>query len=656
MPRGLRDTGAYALGYRAQATRLSAARHRPVPELRPARAARGARAAAAAPGAARGRRARPAPLAPDRVLPAAAARSRSSSGRTSGGSSRCLAVIVQWFVTLFRGRPIGVVPPVRRARTSGTRSTSRRSASLAANPFPGFTGKPGQLPARPRPARARSGRTAGRRSSAAFLVDPGGDPVDRAPRRRSSSRRSSPGSRRSSPAGRPRGSATSPPGPCATSARRTRTSTSSPTSTRTRARSRAPSPSRRAGAARRRPSSCRRRERPPRGDRCRRSPCSPAIWAVVGLPALADDGAVVAPAAARGHAALFPARRAAPRRLRYDHVASAPRRPRASARGRRLRRLLAGGAAGSSASRPPGRSARGCCSGCSASGCSGSPRSRSRCSRSGGTAATTSATRATGTPSSAAGSCSGSQFVFLCVALGDRDGARAAGRQLVVAPRRARVRRARSRCSPSSRRTSSRRTAIDDPALRGDRRARSSGARTPGTSRCGSRTSRARPPLPNAVTEGIGPSRRVVIWDTLLDGRFTPGEVRVVIAHELGHAKRNHILKSIAWYALFAFPVAYIISRVDRPARRDGRARGRSARAARRSSCSSCSRSAAPERDHAAHGGRGRLARAPDDPRPEGRRSSSSRRSCRPRSATRTRRRGSTCSPRTTRRSTSGSR
>ncbi len=70
--------------------------------------------------------------------------------------------------------------------------------------------------------------------------------------------------------------------------------------------------------------------------------------------------------------------------------------------------------------------------------------------------------------------------------------------------------------------------------------------------------------LPNAETEGLGPSRRVVIWDTLLDGRFTPGEVRVVVAHELGHVKRNHIWKSIAWYALFAFPGVYIISRVVR--------------------------------------------------------------------------------------------
>ncbi len=70
--------------------------------------------------------------------------------------------------------------------------------------------------------------------------------------------------------------------------------------------------------------------------------------------------------------------------------------------------------------------------------------------------------------------------------------------------------------------------------------------------------------LPNAEAEGIGPSRRVVLWDTLIDGRFTPAEVRVVIAHELGHVKRNHIWKYVGWYALFAFPGTYLIGRVVR--------------------------------------------------------------------------------------------
>jgi STE24 endopeptidase len=70
--------------------------------------------------------------------------------------------------------------------------------------------------------------------------------------------------------------------------------------------------------------------------------------------------------------------------------------------------------------------------------------------------------------------------------------------------------------------------------------------------------------LPNAETEGFGPSRRIVIWNTLLDGRFSTGEINVVIAHELGHAKRDHIVKSIGWYALFAFPIVFLISVVTR--------------------------------------------------------------------------------------------
>ena len=77
--------------------------------------------------------------------------------------------------------------------------------------------------------------------------------------------------------------------------------------------------------------------------------------------------------------------------------------------------------------------------------------------------------------------------------------------------------------------------------------------------------------LPNAETVGIGPSRRVVIWDTMLSGRFSEREVRVVIGHELGHVARNHVLKSVGWYMLFAFPGLFLISRVVR--RRGGMAR-----------------------------------------------------------------------------------
>lgn len=70
--------------------------------------------------------------------------------------------------------------------------------------------------------------------------------------------------------------------------------------------------------------------------------------------------------------------------------------------------------------------------------------------------------------------------------------------------------------------------------------------------------------LPNAEAMGIGPSRRVVVWDTLVDGRFSEAELQVVIAHELGHLARNHIWKDVGWYAIFAFPGAWLIAFVTR--------------------------------------------------------------------------------------------
>jgi STE24 endopeptidase len=69
---------------------------------------------------------------------------------------------------------------------------------------------------------------------------------------------------------------------------------------------------------------------------------------------------------------------------------------------------------------------------------------------------------------------------------------------------------------------------------------------------------------PNAEATGMGPSRRVVLWDTLLDGRFTDAQVKVVLAHELTHLARHHIWKGIGWYALFALPGAYLIARATR--------------------------------------------------------------------------------------------
>jgi STE24 endopeptidase len=65
---------------------------------------------------------------------------------------------------------------------------------------------------------------------------------------------------------------------------------------------------------------------------------------------------------------------------------------------------------------------------------------------------------------------------------------------------------------------------------------------------------------PNAFATGIGPSRRAFLFDSILQPPFTPRMDRFVLAHELGHLAHNHIWKSIAWYALFAFPLAYLLA------------------------------------------------------------------------------------------------
>jgi STE24 endopeptidase len=77
--------------------------------------------------------------------------------------------------------------------------------------------------------------------------------------------------------------------------------------------------------------------------------------------------------------------------------------------------------------------------------------------------------------------------------------------------------------------------------------------------------------LPNAEATGLGPSRRVVLWDTLVDGRFSNREVGFVLGHELGHLARGHIWKDVGWYALFAFPGTFLLARLTR--RRGGMGR-----------------------------------------------------------------------------------
>jgi STE24 endopeptidase len=64
---------------------------------------------------------------------------------------------------------------------------------------------------------------------------------------------------------------------------------------------------------------------------------------------------------------------------------------------------------------------------------------------------------------------------------------------------------------------------------------------------------------PNAAAAGLGPTRRIVVWGTLLDS-FGDDEVVVVLAHEVAHHAEDHLWKSVAWYALFAVPGAFLLA------------------------------------------------------------------------------------------------
>jgi STE24 endopeptidase len=68
---------------------------------------------------------------------------------------------------------------------------------------------------------------------------------------------------------------------------------------------------------------------------------------------------------------------------------------------------------------------------------------------------------------------------------------------------------------------------------------------------------------PNAAATGLGPTRRIILWDTMLSS-FGEDEIRAVLGHELGHHSANHLWKNIGWYALFAFPGALAIALITR--------------------------------------------------------------------------------------------
>jgi STE24 endopeptidase len=75
---------------------------------------------------------------------------------------------------------------------------------------------------------------------------------------------------------------------------------------------------------------------------------------------------------------------------------------------------------------------------------------------------------------------------------------------------------------------------------------------------------------PNAAAAGFGPTRRVILQESLLTS-FDRREVRIVLAHELGHLRHRHTLKAVGWLALFLLAAAGVVALATR--RRGGLAR-----------------------------------------------------------------------------------
>ena len=63
----------------------------------------------------------------------------------------------------------------------------------------------------------------------------------------------------------------------------------------------------------------------------------------------------------------------------------------------------------------------------------------------------------------------------------------------------------------------------------------------------------------NAYFTGFGAKKRVVLYDTLTE-QLTTEEIVAVLAHEIGHYKHHHILKSIVWALLLNLAMFYLFS------------------------------------------------------------------------------------------------
>jgi STE24 endopeptidase len=66
----------------------------------------------------------------------------------------------------------------------------------------------------------------------------------------------------------------------------------------------------------------------------------------------------------------------------------------------------------------------------------------------------------------------------------------------------------------------------------------------------------------NAYVTGLGPTKRVVLFDTLLD-RYSRDEIRLVVAHELGHVRHRDVPRGVAYAAIVAPAAALAVQRLS---------------------------------------------------------------------------------------------
>jgi STE24 endopeptidase len=66
----------------------------------------------------------------------------------------------------------------------------------------------------------------------------------------------------------------------------------------------------------------------------------------------------------------------------------------------------------------------------------------------------------------------------------------------------------------------------------------------------------------NAYVTGLGPTKRVVLFDTLLD-RYNRDEIRLVVAHELGHVRHRDLWRGLLYATIVAPAAALAVQRLS---------------------------------------------------------------------------------------------